>query len=64
MTISQHVLRGMHALTGYNPKAQANRITADITHSLQTHLNQVDEITTTDQKELNHLIQKSQVQKR
>ena len=66
VTISQHVLNGMHWVSGYSPKIQADRITAGITQSMQKHvdaLNKIDtnpEVSHADQAALNKVIENSQ----
>ena len=71
VTISQHVLNGMHWVSGYSPKMQANRITAGISESMQKHveeLNKIDtnpgEVSPADQQALNKVIENSQFKKK
>ena len=68
VTISQHVLNAMHGVSGYNPKIQADRITASFTKTMQSRvseLNRIDaEISSDDQKALNHVIETSQQKRR
>jgi hypothetical protein len=67
VTISQHVLNGMHFASGYSPKKQAERIQEDYSKALQTRmkeLNKLDaEVSPEDQKALNQLIRKSEGRK-
>jgi hypothetical protein len=64
VTVSQHVLNTMNFVTGYSPKSQADRITASFTKTMEKHisdLNKIDaEVTTDDQKALNHVIENSE----
>jgi ABC-type phosphate/phosphonate transport system substrate-binding protein len=68
VTISQHVLNGMHAISGYTPKAQAEKITSSFTKTMQERmkdLNKLDnEVSPEDQKALNRVIESSAHQKR
>ena len=64
VTISQHVLNSMNYVSGYSPKAQASRITASFTNTMEKHLNEINkvdpEVTSADQKALNHVIENAQ----
>jgi hypothetical protein len=71
VTISQHVLNGMHAVSGYSPKIEADRITAGISQSMQKHVDQVNQINTgagevspADQQALNKVIENSQFKRK
>ena len=70
VTISQHVLKTMHWVSGYSPKIEANRITADISRSMQVHVNELNnirvdsEVSSADERALNHVIEGSQARKK
>ena len=68
VTISQHVLNGMHSMTGYSPQSQASKITDSFSKSIQERvkdLNRVDaEVSSEDQKALNQVIEKTQNKKK
>jgi hypothetical protein len=67
ITISQHVLNGMHLMSGYSPKKQVQKIQEDYSKSLQSRmseLNKLDaEVSPEDQKALNQVIEKSRGKK-
>jgi hypothetical protein len=64
VTISQHVLNGMHWISGYSPKSQVTHLSNEISHAVQSRvgeINKIDaEVSRDDQKALNNVIQKSQ----
>jgi hypothetical protein len=68
VTVSQHVLNGMHWVSGYNPKTQADKITADFSKTMQNRvdqLNKIDsEVSPADQQALNKVIENSQFKKK
>ena len=67
VSVSNHVLHFMNGASRLNPKAQADKITAEFSKTMQTRvsdLNQIDkEISTDDQKALNKVIETSQRKK-
>jgi hypothetical protein len=70
VSVSQHVLNGMHWVSGYHPSVQANRITADFSKTMQNRVKELDkigdstnEVTPTDQQALNKVIENSQFKK-
>ncbi len=68
VTISQHVLRAMHAMTGYSPQNQAVKITESFKASVQEHVNELNrvdaEVSGADQKALNQVIERAQSKKK
>ena len=66
-TISQHVLKGMHAISGYSPKGQVDSIREEYSKAINRNAEaaaKVDpEISQADQKALNQVIQKAQRKK-
>jgi hypothetical protein len=69
VTISRHVLHAMHGVSGFSPKQQANRITADISNQMQKHVEELNQIdtngeNTADQAALNKVIENSQFKRR
>ena len=66
VTISQHVLNGMHMVSGYTPKNPVKTIKEDYVKTMNKRmedLNKIDqEVTPEDQKALNQVIQKDQQQ--
>ena len=71
VTVSQHVLNGMHMLSGYNPKTKATQITTDYSKIMEAHIKELNSIDTggaeaslEDQKALNKVIENSQFKKK
>jgi hypothetical protein len=70
VSVSQHVLNGMHWVSGYSPTSQANRITASLSKTMEAHVRELDKIgdssdvTPADQQALNKVIVNSQFKKR
>jgi hypothetical protein len=68
VTVSQHVLNGMHSVSGYDPKSQAERLTSDITKTMQKHVDDINkagsDVAPADQKALNQVIENSEKQRR
>jgi hypothetical protein len=64
VTISQHVLNGMNAITGFSPSQQVNRITEHYSQSVKSQFERIQkadaEISHDDQKALNQVIEQSQ----
>ncbi len=67
VTISQHVLRGMHFISGFSPQNQTIAIKEDFIKSINKRtqdFNKIDsEVSPDDQKALNQVIQRAQHKK-
>ena len=64
VTVSEHVLNGMNAITGLSPSQQVNRITEHYSQSVKSQLERIQkadpEISHDDQKALNQVIEQAQ----
>jgi hypothetical protein len=63
VSISQHVLNGMHLISGFTPQKQAQKIAEDYSSILNKRIKEIDqgefEVSPEDRKALERIIQRS-----